>query len=317
MTPKPNPAEYTLCAWVEFAYRSLTALIDWCLQFIEVQLRAAMTAINAIYAALVAQMEELVDMMTDILTKCAESMLPQFSEDDLEWMKNVKNSFCEMLSRCKIVVDILSERNKVSDPSGEYWLDLTNLQSLTDSPYFGKIYDPYEWLRRVVCNFSLKDLIQQGGELTKEMLRGVMDDYVWNSEYGLGYARRKVEQVWEAYDEFIHKPLNDIIPFGVFKTAWDSLFGWVPYSVADPKTMNIFDLMAVLDLLADCAFSICNFATSVLTYKQDKKTKMFIDFDAGVPVPPTALTGVYKLNSEFAALTREWRSNTVSGACIS
>ena len=150
-----------------------------------------------------------------------------------------------------------------------------------------------------------------------EMLGKMMDDYIWNSEYGLGYARRKVEQIWEEYNEFIHKPLNDIIPFGMFKTAWDSLFGWIPYSVADPKTMNIFELMELLDTLADCAFSICNFATSVLTYKQDKKTKMFIDFDSEVPVPPTALTGVYKLNAEFNQLVGEWRNSATSGLCVS
>ena len=314
---KPNPAEYTLCAWVEFAYQSITAMIDWCLNFIEVQLRSAMAAINAIYAALVRPMEELVDTITDVLTKCMDSMMPEFSEDDLNWLKNVRNALCEMLARCKIVVDILSERNKVSDSSGEYWLDVTNIESLTESPYFGKVYDPYEWLRRVVCNFSMKDLIQQAGDLTKEMLGKMMDDYIWNSEYGLGYARRKVEQIWEEYNEFIHKPLNDIIPFGMFKTAWDSLFGWIPYSVADPKTMNIFELMELLDTLADCAFSICNFATSVLTYKQDKKTKMFIDFDSEVPVPPTALTGVYKLNAEFNQLVGEWRNSATSGLCVS
>lgn len=311
---KVNPAEYTLCAWVEFAFQSLTAVIDWCLRVMQTELMALISALNQIYRLMEQQIRKAIDTMTDIINNCIEAAVNKISEDDLEWLKNVRNSFCEMLARCEFVVDILAHGNRVSDDT---WLDYTNLQSLDTPPYFAELHDPYIWLRKVVCNFSLKDLVKQAGELSKEMLSEKLHYLLYGNDtgtWGLSWAVRKASDLWDDWNSYIHKPLNKIIPFGLFKSTWNSLFGWIPTDMnsygleTDPSKMNIFDLMALLEKLTDCAFSICNFATSVLTYKQDKKTKMYIDWETELPIPPTALTGLRKLEYEMNQLSDSWLS---------
>ena len=144
-----------------------------------------------------------------------------------------------------------------------------------------------------------------------------MDDYIYNAEYGFGWARRQVEKIWKEYDRQIHRPLDEIIPLHLFRKTWNSTFGWIPKDMADPSKMNIFDLMRILDQITNCAFSICNFATSVLTYKEDKKTKLQIDWDAELPIPPSALSGVYKLSDEFNSMVSSWRTSAETSACVS
>ena len=305
---KVNPAEYTLCAWVEFAFQSLTAMIDWCLKVIQTELLAVISSLNQIYRMMERQIHKAIDTLTDIINNCIDAAVDKISDDDLEWLKNVRNSFCEMLARCEFVVDILADGNRVSDNT---WLDYTNLQSIDTPPYFAELHDPYVWLRKVVCNFSLKDLIKQGGEQVKQLLSEKLRYLLYGDDtgtWGLSWAVRKASDIWNDWNTYIHKPLNDIIPFGLFKKTWNSLFSWIPESMANPNTMNIFDLMEILEKLTDCAFAICNFATSVLTYKQDKKTKMYIDWDTQLPIPPTALTGLRKLEREVDEITNDWLS---------
>ena len=314
---KPNPAEYTLCAWVEFAYQAFTKMIDWCLTFMDTQLRAIISSINAIYAILVKQMREAVDTITDIITKCIDAYTPQFSDDDLNWLNNLRTSLCEMMRKCEFLYRTIILKNK--QPDGK-WLDFTTLESI-DPPEFAEMTDGYAWFEKIVCNFSLKDLIQQAGEMTKQTLQEMMDKYIMgDGTRGLSWARTKAEQLWEKYDELIHQPLDKTIPFHMFSKFWKSIFGWIPEEgmgiETNPKKMNIFDLMDLLDMLANCAFSICNFVSSVMTYKQDKKTKMYIDWDQELPIPPTALTGIYKLDREISDLTRSWRTSATSRACV-
>lgn len=313
---KPNPAEYTLCAWVEFAYQALTAMIDWCLNVISMELQALVASLNALYALMVQQMEKGVDAITEMLSNCVDAGASKISEDDLNWLNNVRTSLCEMLRKCTIVAEILAEQNKVPGASQDTWLDFTNLESVDTPPYFAELHDPYLWLTKVVCNFSLKDLIAQAGNLTKDLLREKMDLLIWgDGTYGLSWAQAKAQSLWTDWDNYIHKPLDKITPNHLFSRFWKAYFSWIPERIADPKTMNIFDLMALLDKLADCAFAICNFATSVLTYKQDKKTKMYIDWETELPIPPTVLTGIYKVSTEFNQLTEQWKNSTAS-ACI-
>lgn len=315
---KPNPAEYTLCAWVEFAYQALTKMIDWCLTFMETQLKAIIASINAIYAVLVKQMKTAVDTITDIITKCIDAYTPQFSEDDLNWLNAVRASLCEMLRKCRFVYDMIVAKNNTGHDT---WLDFTNLESLDTYPYFAEMNDPYAWFEKVVCNFSLKDLIRQTGELTKQALKEMMDKYILgDGTYGLSWARTKAEELWQSWNDYIHKPLDKIIPFHMFSEFWTRIFDWIPEKgmgiETNPKKMNIFDLMALLDQLTQCAFAICNFVTSVMTYKQDKKTKMYIDWDNELPIPPTALTGIYKLDKEISDLVNSWRTSATSRACV-
>ena len=312
---KPNPAEYTLCAWVEFAYQALTKMIDWCLTFMETQLKALIASINAIYAVLVKQMRTAVDTITDIITKCIDAYSPQFSDDDLAWLNAVRASLCEMLKKCRFVYDILVYKNK--NIGKNTWPDYTTLVSI-DPPEFAEMNDPYAWFEKIVCNFSLKDLIQQAGDLTKDTLKEMMDKYILgDGTYGLSWARTKAEELWAEWDAYIHKPLDKIIPFHMFRKFWKSIFDWIPEEMANPNTMNIFDLMAILDQLTQCAFAICNFVTSVMTYKQDKKTKMYIDWDNELPIPPTALTAIYKMDKEISDLVNSWRTSATSRACVS
>lgn len=308
---RPDAASYSICAVVEGWYNVIISFIDQCLGWFSDICKLTISTINALYGILNAAISGVVDLIVETLRNC----IPSFSLD--EKMQAWRENLCEVLQKCEVFFKHILRQITSYQGSGDnhYLPDFTDLRSENNEWYFPKIADEYDWFKKVICNFSIENLLDQAGELTKQQLNDWIDRLLYDSEYGINNILDRIREAQRGYETFIKQPLKDIIPG--FKTAWEVSLGFIiPPESFDVDTGNIFDLMDCLDLFMQCSLSMCEFGKSIINYKEDKRKKYHIDFKARILEPPSAYSKAMKLAADTKAACRNWKNDPATKKCF-
>ena len=314
-TNSPDPTSYTLCTIVEGWYKMSTEFVEYVLGWFDDICRMTISVINAWYNVLKNFIDSIIDAITATLNSCIDAAVGLFDEETLDWLARVRENLCEMLIKCEVIFRHILGQVKKS--TGGPLPDFTSLHldSQTNKYVFDEINDQYEWFKKMICEFSLKDMIAAGAEATKQLLKNWLDDLVLNSKYGINRCINEIRKAWKAYDAAIRQPLKDVIPG--FKTVWEASMAYVlPTEVFDVDTGNIFDLMDAMDLFMDCAFAMCEFGRSLVNFKEDKRKKYHVDWNSRILETPNAYNKAIQLASDLNKTMSSWKNSEKTKSCF-
>lgn len=314
-TSRPDPTSYTLCAVVEGWYKMSTEFVEYVLGWFDDVCRMTISIINAWYNVLKTFVDSIVDAITATLNNCIDAMVGLIDEETLDWLTRVRENLCEMLIKCEIIFrHIINQVGAQTDGSLPDFTSL-HLDPNTDKYVFNEINDSYEWFKKMICEFSLKEMISAGAEATKELLAKWLDDLIGNSRYGIDRCISEIRKAWKAYDAAIRQPLKDVVPN--FDTIWRLSMGHIiPKEVFDENTGNIFDLMDAMDMFMECAFAMCEFGRSLVNFKDDKRKKYHVDWRSRILETPNSYNKAIQLASDLNKTMRSWKNSEKTKVCF-
>lgn len=261
--------DYYFCLLSESYYKLLIEVIDFSLNFIldglEVFKRGLNFFINSIYSLIINAYDSLVKYAKD----CKEGLINKASDLLDRDLRKIRNDFCDSLIKCEFIFQNFLPENK----NGKYY-----------DQFKDEYVDGYTWFKRNVCTYGFDGYIEK----LDNFLRGELNNSLSFLKGEWFYSTLDfINALEKRYMEYLKRPL-DVITRGRFsKNSFGKerlIFTGIKKDVFDPTTANIFDLIKLLDLFANCSFSLCNLSVSVTNKREEllEKLKIYpeaLDYD--------------------------------------